>query len=249
MQLANLTACEEPLTRALVLDLPVEPHAATAAATAKPTVTGQIEAWTRPRRQQPARRARRDRRLGGITALVIRPRVVVATCMCTLCGAADNTAVTPRMAVVCRRGRNQRTRRRPGETAHRRMFGFDGERSPQDRNGGDRSARKPPVGPKRFSGARHDRFDDHRSVALAMPLPRLQLSCRGWRTTASTRRCTSGVGGPGGNRRATASLRHRPVPRSPERSSGLDRPGDRNARRAMAGVVEPLATPLPRRHL
>jgi hypothetical protein len=153
MQLANLTACEEPLTRALVLDLPVEPHAATAAATAKPTVTGQIEAWTRPRRQQPARRVRRDRRLGGITALVIRPRVVVATCMCTLCGAADNTAVTPRMAVVCRRGRNQRTRRRPGETAHRRMFGFDGERSPQDRDGGDRSARKPPPRPQRVAGA------------------------------------------------------------------------------------------------
>jgi hypothetical protein len=80
----------------------------------------------------------------------------------------------------------------------------------------------------------------------AIAMPRLQLSCRGWRTTASTRRCTSGVGGPGGNRRAIASLRHRAVPRSPERSSGLDRPGDRNARRAMAGVVEPLATPLPR---
>ena len=31
-----------------------------------------------------------------------------------------------------------------------------------------------------------------------------------------------------------------------ERSSGLDRPGDRNARRAIAGIVEPLATPLPR---
>jgi hypothetical protein len=29
------------------------------------------------------------------------------------------------------------------------------------------------------------------------------------------------------------SLRHRPVPRSPERSSGLDRPRDRNPRRAM----------------
>ena len=83
-------------------------------------------------------------------------------------------------------------------------------------------------------------------IVLACASPRLQLSCRGWRTTASTRRCTSGVGGPGGNRRATASLRHRPVPRSPERSSGLDRPGDRNARRAIAGVVEPLVTPLPR---
>jgi hypothetical protein len=35
-------------------------------------------------------------------------------------------------------------------------------------------------------------------------MPRLQLPCRGWRTTASTRRCTSGVGGPGGNRRTTA---------------------------------------------
>jgi hypothetical protein len=32
----------------------------------------------------------------------------------------------------------------------------------------------------------------------------------------------------------------------PERSSGLARPRDRNARRAMAGVVQPLATPLPR---
>jgi hypothetical protein len=85
-----------------------------------------------------------------------------------------------------------------------------------------------------------------RAAERARAMPRLQLSCRGWRTTASTRRCTSGVGGPGGNRRAIASLRHRLVPRSPERSSGLDRPGDRNARRAMAGVVEPLAAPLPR---
>ena len=138
MQLANLTACEEPLNRALVLDLPVEPHAATAAATAKPTVTGQIEAWTRPRRQQPARRVRRDRRLGGITALVIRPRIVVATCMCTLCGAADNTAVTA--------SHGCRLPSRPQPTY-----------SPTTRRDGSspdvRFRRKPPPRPQRVAGA------------------------------------------------------------------------------------------------
>ena len=51
--------------------------------------------------------------------------------------------------------------------------------------------------------------------------------------------------GADGNRRAIASLRHGPVPRSPERSSRLGRPRDPNARRAIASVVEPLATPMP----
>jgi hypothetical protein len=90
--------------------------------------------------------------------------------------------------------------------------------------------------------------------AIARPLVTALLQCHGFSCLAAAggRLLRPGdaqarVGGPGGTRRATASLRHRPVPRSPERSSGLDRPGDRNARRAIAGVMEPLVTPLPRR--
>jgi hypothetical protein len=159
-------------------------------------------------------------------------------------GVAGRAIAMPRLQLSCRGWRTTASTRRC-------TSGVGGP-------GGNRRAiaslrhRAVPRSPERSSGL--DRPGDRnarRAMAgvvepLATPLPRLQLSCRGWRTTASTRRCTSGVGGPGGNRRATASLRHRPVPRSPERSSGLDRPGDRNAQRAMAGVVEPLATPLPR---
>jgi hypothetical protein len=110
----------------------------------------------------------------------------------------------------------------------------------------ERFARKGSRRRDRAGRARWRRFARWPNPVRSSALPRPQLSRRGGRTAASAPRCTSGVGGADGNRRATASLRHRPVPRSPERSSGLGRPRDRNVRRAIAGVVEPLATPLPR---
>jgi len=63
---------------------------------------------------------------------------------------------------------------------------------------------------------RLDKCDHPRAGTSTSASPRPQLSRRGWRTTASTRRCTSGVGGGGGNRRTTALRQHRPVLRSPE---------------------------------
>jgi len=77
-------------------------------------------------------------------------------------------------------------------------------------------------------------------------MPRPQLSRRRWRMTASARRCTSGI----------AWCRRQP-PRYcfSTASAGPSVPGaivrarplrDRNARRAIARVAEPLATPLPR---
>ena len=47
-----------------------------------------------------------------------------------------------------------------------------------------------------------DECDSERARIGVTAKPRLQLSCRGWRTTASTRRCTSGSVDPA----ATAAL-------------------------------------------
>jgi hypothetical protein len=78
-------------------------------------------------------------------------------------------------------------------------------------------------------------------------MPRPQESRRRWRTTASARRCTSQGACCSRRRRAIASVRHRPVPRPPERSSAPGRPRDRNGRNAIASSHATAAIAPPRR--
>ena len=95
--------------------------------------------------------------------------------------------------------------------------------------------------------ASHDRIGGKGLVledgCRTIPTPRPRLSRRGWRTSASARRCTSRA--TRGRRHPPhycSSLRRRPTPR-PERSSRLSRPRHRVARKGVAHSKLPCRRP------